>query len=82
MEEWNDKLEELSEEIEDREDVKTPETHYTISYSSPFVEENKRRNEVGLKIEFLLFLQYDKNLIYYEIVIIKYLGDTTKLPVK
>ena len=46
MEEWNDKLEELSNEIEDREDVETPETHYTISYSSPFVEENKRRNEV------------------------------------
>ena len=55
MEEWNDKLEELSNEIEDREDVETPETHYTISYSSPFVEENKRRNEVRLKINFLLF---------------------------
>ena len=82
MEEWNDKLEELSKEIEDREDVETPETHYTISYSSPFVEENKRRNEVRLKINFLLFLQYDKNLIYYEIVIFKYLGATTKLPVK
>jgi hypothetical protein len=55
MEEWNDKLEELSKEIEDREDVETPETHYTISYSSPFVEENKRRNEVRLKINFLFF---------------------------
>jgi hypothetical protein len=48
MEEWNDKMEELSNEIEDREDVETPETHYTISYSSPFVEENKRRNEVWI----------------------------------
>ena len=82
MEEWNDKLEELSKEIEDREDVETPETHYTISYSSPFVEENKRRNEVRLNVNFVLFLQYDKNLIYYEIVIFKYLGSTTKLSLK
>ena len=48
MEEWDEKLEELSNDIEDRNDVETPETHFTISYSSPFVEENKRRNEVRI----------------------------------
>merc|ERR1712223_2146881 len=37
MEEWDEKLEELSNDIEDRNDVETPETHFTIS---PFVEEN------------------------------------------
>ena len=46
MAEWNEKLIELSDDIKDRKDVETPETHFTISYSSPFVEENKRRNEV------------------------------------
>ena len=46
MAEWNEKLIELSNNIKDRKDVETPETHFTISYSSPFVEENKRRNEV------------------------------------
>ena len=44
MEDWGDKLEELSNDIEDRNDVGT--TVFTTSYSSPFVEENKRRNEV------------------------------------
>ena len=46
MAEWNEKLTELSNDIKDRKDVETPETHFTISYSSPFVEEDKRRNEV------------------------------------
>ena len=50
MAEWNEKLIELSNNIKDRKDVETPETHFTISYSSPFVEENKRRNEVCLTI--------------------------------
>merc|ERR1712223_1319195 len=49
MAEWNEKLIELSNNIKDRKDVETPETHFTISYSSPFVEENKRRNEVWIK---------------------------------
>jgi len=49
MKEWDEKLEELSNDIKDRNDVETPETHFTISYSSPFVEENKRRNEVWIK---------------------------------
>ena len=44
MEEWWDKLEELSNDIEDRNDVGT--TVFTTSYSSPFVEADKRRNEV------------------------------------
>ena len=45
MEDWGDKLEELSNDIEDRNDVGT--TVFTTSYSSPFVEADKRRNEVG-----------------------------------
>jgi len=49
MNEWDAKMEELSNDIEDRKDVETPETHYTTSYSSPFVEESKRRNEVWIK---------------------------------
>ena len=44
MEDWGDKLEELSNDIEDRNDVGT--TVFTTSYSSPFVEADKRRNEV------------------------------------
>ena len=62
MEDWGDKLEELSNDIEDRNDVGT--TVFTTSYSSPFVEADKRRNEVG-QFKSFLKLRIEKKLYFF-----------------
>ena len=47
---WEEKLQELANDIREREDVDTSGTFYTIGYSSPWVmEESERRNEIWIE---------------------------------
>merc|ERR1711884_348789 len=46
---WEDKLQELANDIRDREDADTSGTFYTVGYSSPWVDESERRNEVWIE---------------------------------
>ena len=46
---WEDKLQELADDIREREDADTSGTFYTVGYSSPWVDESERRNEVWIE---------------------------------
>ena len=48
-EDWEEKLQELANDIRERTDVDTSGTFYTVGYSSPWVEESERRNEVWIQ---------------------------------
>merc|ERR1711893_116884 len=46
---WEEKLQELANDIRDRENVDTSGTFYTVGYSSPWTEESDVETKFGLK---------------------------------